>query len=463
MGDTENLGYPVPLAKGRSDLARPTILRGATPQAAGAGNLVDKVALDPSAPNREYSAVPALLNAWLDGGAPPLRTRPILRVEGERGTLWWPAPPGVVTLDRQLTARLRPHCRVVEGGDAPAGALSAPNVAQVRLTSRCAEVCHGCHVDQASPRDADFDALQIHVAELAKLGVFEVVVGGGEVLLAEGLRPTLELIRDLGMVAHVSTPGFSLCDEHLPWLVELCAQINVSLDGIHATYTSVRGIDRSDRALDAIRRLVQAGGRVGVNTQLTANTVDMLPQIAELLAGSQMAEWRWIRVKPASEGVEDFIRRHPTHDQLGALWPLAVQLQSDHGLPIRFDCALYPFLAIHGLDADTMSSAGLRGCSGAFSILARDEHGQWAACPFAPNRIAGSPSAAWRTAEGLTAWREASPSQPCEGCEHVEVCRGGCRVIAEAITGDPAAGDPWCPRVIAHGTEPGLRRRAGHG
>ena len=59
-------------------------------------------------------------------------------------------------------------------------------------------------------------------------------------------------------------------------------------------------------------------------------------------------------------------------------------------------------------------------------------------------------AARWNDGDVFGHYRDysASPPEPCAGCEYFEVCRGGCRIVAKFVTGDPRAPDPECPRVI---------------
>jgi radical SAM protein with 4Fe4S-binding SPASM domain len=49
-------------------------------------------------------------------------------------------------------------------------------------------------------------------------------------------------------------------------------------------------------------------------------------------------------------------------------------------------------------------------------------------------------------------WRDAR--EPCASCDYHALCRGGCKVVSAHVTGDLAAPDPECPRVV----DSGLRR-----
>lgn len=73
-------------------------------------------------------------------------------------------------------------------------------------------------------------------------------------------------------------------------------------------------------------------------------------------------------------------------------------------------------------------------------------------------RDAGSDGAAadlapaWRADPTLADFRAYAlrAPEPCASCAFRASCRSGCRIVARAITGDPYAPDPECPRVVAY-------------
>jgi radical SAM protein with 4Fe4S-binding SPASM domain len=48
-------------------------------------------------------------------------------------------------------------------------------------------------------------------------------------------------------------------------------------------------------------------------------------------------------------------------------------------------------------------------------------------------------------------WRDAR--EPCASCDYHALCRGGCKVVSAHVTGDLAAPDPECPRVVDSGLQ----------
>ncbi|MEQ1508105.1 MAG: radical SAM protein, partial [Myxococcota bacterium] len=268
-------------------------------------------------------------------------------------------------------------------------------------------------------------------------------------------------IRARGMVANLTTSGFQLDDAAAATAAALFGQVNVSLDGVDdAAYRGVRGWSGAGLGLRAIDRLVAAGARVGVNTVITRSNVDALPALGRALADRGITDWQWLRLKPVGRAAADYAERTPTADQLRALWPTALAIEADTGLPIRWDCAMVPFLAAHGLPVEALRALAVTGCPAGQSLLARTAGGGWTPCSFAHDAAeAGPVDAVWAAGGALTRWRgrvatlsaaSGGPTlaEPCASCPYAEVCRGGCRVVA-AFHGDPGAPGPECPRVVA--------------
>jgi radical SAM protein with 4Fe4S-binding SPASM domain len=176
-----------------------------------------------------------------------------------------------------------------------------------------------------------------------------------------------------------------------------------------------------------------------------------LEALGAAVAAAGAQEWQWLRFKPTGRGAAAWATLAPNPDALSTLWPRALALEAATALTLRWDCALAPFLTPH-LDApDRAARLGVHGCPGGERLFARSAAGAWAPCSFAPGAHAADPVAAWRDDAQAAAWRAraAAPPEPCTSCAWAKVCRGGCRIVAAHLTGDPLAPDPQCPRVRA--------------
>ncbi|MHB1844374.1 MAG: SPASM domain-containing protein [Deltaproteobacteria bacterium] len=71
--------------------------------------------------------------------------------------------------------------------------------------------------------------------------------------------------------------------------------------------------------------------------------------------------------------------------------------------------------------------------------------GHWVGCSFGgPNEGPVDAPRVWE--EGFKAFRDFRPRapEPCQTCDYLSLCRGGCRVVAKAA-GDWWQPDPGCP------------------
>lgn len=430
------------------------VRRGHAPNCSATGSVVGLALVSAVACAAVVNAFADRFAAWRRGGPTDDPTpTPTFRPERFGGLLVWPLPAAVLFLDPQgARAAVEGGARIVGDRESPDQALSAPVEVHVAVTGRCPAACDGCYLDAGPDGSPPDPALDDDLRRLAAAGVLEIALGGGEVLLRDDLVALGERIRALGMVPNLTTSGFGLTPAHARRMAGVFGQVNVSLDGLGADYAAVRGWDGAALGLRAVRTLVEAGVRVGVNTVIARPNLGALEGMGAELARLGVAEWQWLRFKPAGRGRDAWERLAPEVGDLVGLWPRALTIERDTGLVLRWDCAMVPFLAAHGVPVEHLRTLAVEGCPGGRSLLARGLDGRWAPCSFADGDAA-DPDAAWASSPRALRWRGrvAAPPEPCASCAWREVCGGGCRVVAAHLAGDELAADPQCPRVTEGG------------
>ena len=120
---------------------------------------------------------------------PPAQDAPRLRREAFGGLLAWSSPPAILFVNEAAAdAAEAAGAHVVGGGPAPDGSLSAPIEVHVAVTNRCPVACDGCYLDAGPDQpvlEPTTDDLEADLATLAKMGVLEIALGGGEALLRD--------------------------------------------------------------------------------------------------------------------------------------------------------------------------------------------------------------------------------------------------------------------------------------
>lgn len=386
-------------------------------------------------------------------------------------------PRALVFVDR-ARARSLGHASPNDGlwtddpGDPPADRddnwqqqpLSAPLEAHLQLTNRCAAGCRGCYTG-ATPEGPKVEwglaEWSRALDRLAAQGVFHVALGGGESADLPWLPALLTHARTLGIVPNLTTSGLYGEDvlQRLCALVQqgLLGQINVSIDGVGAAYAQVRGIDgfaQADRALAALRH---HSPDVGINCVLTRQSFAGLPELFAYAKRRRAHEIELLRFKPAGRGArrEVYEQSRCTDEQHTQLLPTVLELSRRHRLRVRLDCSLTPMIAHHRPPLSLVRFLSIYGCAAGDLLVAARSAGQLSACSFFPSETAridqlGQPEA---TAKAFAPFRAylAAPPAPCNTCEYLTLCRGGCRAVAIHQVGDPHAPDPECPRVLLHG------------
>ena len=379
-------------------------------------------------------------------------------------------PRALVFVDRAMARRVT---RVVGGAGLPRdgepaiwrGAepavgervLSAPLEAHLQITNRCGAGCQGCYTGaspEGAPGEWGLPEWKRALDELAAAGVFHVALGGGESAGVPWLGELAQHARARGIVPNLTTSGLEGLDA-LVAIAERFGQINVSLDGLGATYAAVRGFDGFARADAAIQRLRAVKREVGINVVVTRHNFAELPAIFAYARQRRLSEVELLRFKPSGRGAAAYKDLRCTDDQHRAFLPAVLAAARKHRVRVKVDCSYTPMLAHHAPDRALLAELAVYGCTGGDFLVGAKADGRLTACSFM-----GSPPdrprvtelrAYWDRSDAFGAfrtWRDAR--EPCASCAYHALCRGGCKVVSAHVCGDASAPDPECPRVQAH-------------
>ncbi|MBA3393295.1 MAG: radical SAM protein [Deltaproteobacteria bacterium] len=380
-------------------------------------------------------------------------------------------PRALVFVDRTFARRALRIARE-PGGDPAiwAGAepelgtyvLSAPLEAHLQLTNRCTAGCQGCYTGasaEGAPNEWGLAEWSRAIDALADAGVFHVALGGGESAVLPWIGELALHARRRGIIPNLTTSGLDGL-ERLLANVEHFGQINVSLDGLDATYAAVRGFDGFARADAAIRRLRAVKREIGINVVVTRHNFDELDAIFAYASERRLSEVELLRFKPSGRGARTYDQLRCTDAQHRAFLPTILGHAKRHAVRVKVDCSYTPMLAHHAPDRVLLAELAVYGCTGGDFLVGAKPGGQLTACSFAaPPPVTNEGdrprvtqlASYWTQPDAFGAfrtWRDAA--EPCASCSYHELCRGGCKVVSTHVTGDLSAPDPECPRVIDH-------------
>jgi radical SAM protein with 4Fe4S-binding SPASM domain len=372
---------------------------------------------------------------------------PRVRFEAFGGILGLDEPPALVFVDRAYLRELG-HAESPLWQQARTH-LTAPTEVHFNLTRRCTLACRHCTSQSGPGASAELSNEQARRAlqVMSGMGVFHVAFGGGELFLRSDAIELASHARQLGMVPNATTNGHCMTAE-LARACTVFGQVNVSLDGVGPRYGILRGAGEFQAADRALRQLVQAGVRTGINCVLTRDNFDDLQEVVAYADGLGLHEVLLLRLKPSGRARQLYHQHALTAEQGRALMPSLKRLSKRFRTPLQTDCSFVPHLCAHRPSKRAMAMLGVEGCSGGDMLLGVDaegalnacsHHGQWV------GHVSALPSL-WDTHEHFRTFRQRRVQDPrCLSCRYLNLCRGGCPLFSEFLTGDFNAADPECP------------------
>jgi len=336
--------------------------------------------------------------------------------------------------------------------------LSAPLEAHLQITNRCGAGCKGCYTGASplgAPREWGLEAWKRAIDSLADAGVFHVALGGGESAALPWLGELALHARTRGIVPNLTTSGLEGL-ESLVAIADRFGQINVSLDGLGATYAAVRGFDGFARADAAIGALRAVKPDVGINVVVTRHNFGELGALFAYAKRRRLSEVELLRFKPAGRGARAYGELRCTDEQHRAFLPTVLAAAKQHRVRVKVDCSYTPMLAHHKPDRALLAELAVYGCTGGDFLIGAKPDGRLTACSFAAAPVerprVDALAAYWTTPDAFGAFRHwrRDAREPCTSCDYHALCRGGCRVVSAHVTGSLAAPDPECPRVMEH-------------
>lgn len=225
---------------------------------------------------------------------------------------------------------------------------AAPSQISIALTNACDLVCPHCYAPK-NPAVLNFERLTSWLTDLDANGCIGVGFGGGEPTLYPRLAELcLYTAEKTGLAVTMTTHAHHLSDRLLKELSGNVHFIRVSMDGVKATYESIRG-----RSFASLIQRIKALSKIvsfGINFVVNSRTIDDLDKAIELAEEFGCSEFLLLPEEATlrTGGIDSDTRRilqEWVASYRGGI-PLAVSESGADGLPI-----CNPLIAETGLDA----------------------------------------------------------------------------------------------------------------
>ncbi|MEU5046857.1 radical SAM/SPASM domain-containing protein [Streptomyces griseorubiginosus] len=327
-----------------------------------------------------------------------------------------------------------------------AGALSAPLKLFVSVSNRCNLTCTHCMSDSspAGRIEPTTEELLTLIREAGEMGVFLIVVGGGEPLMRHDIWTLVGAMREQGMGVSLTTNGTIVRTRDLRAFKRHDVRVNVSIDGAEGNHDRIRGREGSfQRTIQGIRTMVDAGITPTVRfTLMNSNLcdVDAVLDLCNELGVPVKAR----RAKPSGRviGTTDIITE---------------------GTPAYFDAVVKLNKADHCGVEDLMNvEAGAKeplllsenDCGAGTRVMFVDEDGTVSPCIFlgsdfrAGQWTPGSLSNFWASAPEFHQMRNLPENKTCGSCSRHSTCHAECPAIRLHVNGSLDGDDPGCIKPL---------------
>lgn len=301
-----------------------------------------------------------------------------------------------------------------------------PTVFTFEITARCQHHCAGCgNVFTHSNTELDIEGWRNIIARIRPY-IHALRITGGEPTLHRQFESFLTEIDKLQVPFVVFTNGNWAHPDSLIKLFQNCTHLKGLLVSFHGgtptAFQQFTHTDAFETVLSNIRRAASVGLRVATNTLLLSTTVGQLPKIADLLfqaGASNVSFGRYYG--PHLE------RFSPSESQFSqALSQIASMRRMDQRISLS-NCVPQCF----SMEEDF----GGGGCTSGFTHCTIGPLGDVRPCTHAELVLGHLPdddlAVLWRS-PALMHWRNRIPDA-CLNCAALNVCRGGCRAVAQKL------------------------------
>jgi nif11-class peptide radical SAM maturase 3 len=347
------------------------------------------------------------------------------------------------------------------------------------ITLRCNLACNHCGSRAGQVRSQELsteEALDL-VSQMAKVGIKEVTLIGGEAFLRSDWLEIASAITREEMKCTMTTGGFSVSLEMAQHMKSAGIRtVSVSIDGLEKTHDHLRGKKGSwQQAFQTMKYLQEVGINFGCNTQINRLSAPQFPAIYECIRDAGAKAWQIQLTVPmgrAADNAEILLQPY----ELLELYPMIARVAkraNEEGVQIQPGNNIGYYGPYERLLRGNGDAWGFwQGCFAGLSTLGIEADGTIKGCPSLPTSAYSGGNIRERKlqeiveqAAELTFNMETGTDRAiehlwgfCKTCEFAEICRGGCTWTAHVFF-DRRGNNPYCHHRALFQAEQGNRER----
>ena len=350
--------------------------------------------------------------------------------------------------------------------DKPARTLSGA-IAIWNFTNRCNLSCMHCY-SKSTLDEVDVlttEQIKKTILQMKANGVKFIIFSGGEPLTRKDLFEIADFCKENGIITYLSSNGLYFTKGNAQKIVDAFNYVGISIDGDEETHDHFRGLKGAFReTLKAVLLANATGAKVGIRFTITKETINSLEYIFDLVEKHNIPKIYISHLVYSGRGLDNLkmdLSKEQRRKSVEFILDKAFEYYKD-GRDIEIvtgnmeqDAILFlnRFAKEYPHLKDTMRERLVTwgGNSAGRNLLNINSVGDVRPDPFFPitvgNIIKEDFGDVWNSGELLDQLRIHPRKQIggiCADCEQIDICNGGSRARAYAITGDLWSEDPSC-------------------
>lgn len=330
--------------------------------------------------------------------------------------------------------------------------LKYPIRIYLEVTDRCNFKCVHCYLgdrNMSRQRDIPFSVFTKIVREMEEIGIFELILGGGEPLIHPLISHMLQYLSNRKLFPAITTNGYFVDTAFIQTLesIKFKGSIQVSIHGNKETHNRIVGHPQGyDHAMGALQKLLTHGFNTSAAITPTRQNYKEIPQLLEDLEKMGITSFNIIFVLPVGRATRTLVLNPDEHKKLReCIQRLKTRCTVFTDYNLWFESAplkgnpLFPYYCTCGVAHATIDPDGnVFPCS-----LLKFPQFKFGNCTLKPlKEIFDNPER-----DTIRKIYGVSPPE-CKGCAFEHVCKGGCRAVAFAHHKKLLARDIRCPKEV---------------